>query len=550
MRIVFVTPHPPSRAHAHSLGFIVELARRHMVTVIALCQTTGDVVALRQLRALGVETIAIPDSAASDDGAASDPSARAQAALKRIVARGDVGLIQIEGARLGTVAWGMPVPVIWDVIGEAGAVRELAPSSGPSDNDRAPGPSTGATQPVRAVVPVGPRGARRAADGAAPALLAQYANVIVGAERDAITLLGARRTLSAPLSARLTDLGALLASTEPLAQEDDIALRSFPLLRRRTSGRNGKERPSSPSSPSSPLPGQPRPASGVSMSVIPEAIDLAYYTPQPAERGRVGVVVYGDLADDATIQGIAWVLREVAPRIWRISPQVDLTIVGRGGSALPPGAFADVQAQLHDERVRLVEGVEDIRPMLRQAALVIVPTLDGAVGDGARRSHEPALEAMALGTPVVVTQAAFTGLMAVPGRDVLVATSADRLATLTLRLLGDDELWGMLARHGRAYVARRHSWRLANQRLAQVYARALGYPLPGETDAVDAAMESDETLEALATDAALLAAPESALPDAVSVMSMLGLVGLATHPLAGAPSSGRLAPRWRQGAEA
>ena len=549
MRIVFMTPYPPSRAHARSLGFIVELARRHMVTAIALCQTAGDGAALRHLRTLGVETIAIPGAAASG-AATQDPLARARMALKRIVARGDVGMIQIEGTRLGAVAQGLHVPVIWDVVGEADVVRQLAPSAGPSERDHILRPTTGATQPVRAVGPAEPRDAHSPNDGVASALLGQYASVIVGAERDAIMLLGARRALAAPLSARGADLGALLAPTAPLAQEDDIALRSFPLLRRRNSQRSGKERPATPPSPFSAHAPQTH---SVGVSVIPEAIDLAYYTPQPQERERMGLVVCGDLADDATIQGIAWLLREVAPRIWRISPQVNLTIVGRGGSALPPDAFEDVHAQLHDERVRLVEGVDDIRAIVRQAALVIVPTLDSP-GAQAPRTHESALEAMALGTPVVVTPTALNGLMAVPGRDLLVATSADRLATLTLRVLGDDELWGMLARHGRAYVARRHSWRLANQRVARLYARVLGYPPAGETDVMDAmgatgALDTmaagDETLERLATDTESSAAPQSAFTDTVSVMSMLGLVGLATHPLAGAPSSGRLAPRWR-----
>ncbi len=550
MRIVFVTPQPPSRARARSLGFILELARRHSVTAIALCQTPADAATLHRLRALGVETIAIPDRLASGGRPTEDSLARMRQTLTRVVARGDVGAIQIEGARLASVARNLQVPVIWDVVSEEVIAHRALPPATRGDQSRMS--------------------------------LTQYAAVIVGSERDAMSLLSVNRQPSAPLSARLADLGAPVESIEsiesilPDPQGDDIALRSFPLLRRRSANggakRRGKaqdERGSWPDNEQgeerdqeriapTPIPlsfaGRPPRGRALGVRVIPEAIDVAYYAPQAEERGRVGLVVYADLADEAMIQGIAWVLREAAPRIWRIRPQVNLTIVGRGGSARPPDAFADTQAQLHDDRVRLVEGVADTRAIIRQAALVIVPTLD-VPGEARRRTHECALEAMALGAPTVVTQAEFAGLMAAPGRDLLVATSAERLATLTLRVLGDEDLWRMLARHGRAYVVRRHSWRVANQQLDRLYAHALGYPTttaPVDLVEPDANTESVGALGALdqaATSASLLAAPETpgerALADAVSVMSMLGLVGLATNPLAGAPSSGRLAPRWR-----
>ncbi len=487
MRIVFVTPHPPSRAHARSLAFIVELAQRHAVTALALCRTSAEAVAVHQLRALGVETIAIRDGAPTDaDAPQYDPTPQLRAALRRIVARGDVGLIQIEGARLAHVAQGMGLPVVWDVVGEEATLLRSRQA-----NQRLLGANT------------------------------LFASVIVGAERDAISLLGRGQGSANTPTTRVT--GYRVGS-------EDIALRSFP-PEWGDPKRRARRRP-----PLSPPAGRAASPHDIQVCVIPEAVDLTYYTPLPEEQGRLGLVVYGDLSDAATSEGIAWLLREVAPRIWRISPQVNLTIVGRGDSQLPLGAFEDVQAQLHDGRVRLVEGLGDPRAIIRQAALVIAPTPDGASGG----AHESVLEAMALGTPVVVTQAGLSGLMAVPGRDLLVATSADRLATLTLRVLGDEELWGMLARHGRAYVERRHSWWLASQQLERLYARILEYPY------VVASADATEITEAVPTGMANgVAAPEGAFDDAVSVMSMLGIVGLATHPLAGAPNTGRLAPRWR-----
>jgi glycosyltransferase involved in cell wall biosynthesis len=83
------------------------------------------------------------------------------------------------------------------------------------------------------------------------------------------------------------------------------------------------------------------------------------------------------------------------------------------------------------------------------------------------------LEAMALGTPVVVAAQAASALGARPGRDLLVAETAQDFASATLRLLDDANLRATLSQCGRAYVEEQHNWQTVTDRLLDVYRQAI-----------------------------------------------------------------------------
>ena len=83
------------------------------------------------------------------------------------------------------------------------------------------------------------------------------------------------------------------------------------------------------------------------------------------------------------------------------------------------------------------------------------------------------LEAMALGTPVVVAAQAAEALSARPGRDLLTAETAQEFAQAALRLMDDAELRAALSSDGRAYVEQHHDWSLVTDKLVDVYQRAI-----------------------------------------------------------------------------
>jgi glycosyltransferase involved in cell wall biosynthesis len=84
-----------------------------------------------------------------------------------------------------------------------------------------------------------------------------------------------------------------------------------------------------------------------------------------------------------------------------------------------------------------------------------------------------ALEAMAMGTPVVTTPQTSTALSARAGEHFLVGESADEFAAHVVHLLNDCRLADRIGAAGRRYVEEHHDWNRLAARLEEVYQRAM-----------------------------------------------------------------------------
>jgi glycosyltransferase involved in cell wall biosynthesis len=207
------------------------------------------------------------------------------------------------------------------------------------------------------------------------------------------------------------------------------------------------------------------------IQVISSGVDLAYFSRTPGRRHANRLVFGGKMSAPATRAAADLLVRHILPRIWRERPDVQLTIVG-----------ADPTRQIvayarEDARITVTGYVEDLRPYLAGATLAVSP-LPYAAG-----VPHLVLEAMAMGTPVIVSDSAITSLAIVPGRDALLASNAERFAQLALRLLDDGELRHLLAHNGQRYVERHHSLDVQTCRLESVYSEVSGQDFTcGELD--------------------------------------------------------------------
>jgi glycosyltransferase involved in cell wall biosynthesis len=118
--------------------------------------------------------------------------------------------------------------------------------------------------------------------------------------------------------------------------------------------------------------------------------------------------------------------------------------------------------------VRVTGYVPDVTPYFAHAGVVVVPVRAGA---GMRVRI---LEAFARAVPVVTTTVGLEGIEAEPGRDVLVADTAEALAAAVVRVLRDPALAAELAVRGRRLVEARYDWRVALAGLDRVYAPPRG----------------------------------------------------------------------------
>jgi glycosyltransferase involved in cell wall biosynthesis len=193
--------------------------------------------------------------------------------------------------------------------------------------------------------------------------------------------------------------------------------------------------------------------------VVPNGVDLEYYRPAGAAPEADTILFYGRLSYIANAEAIGWFLREVFPRVRHEHSAARLVIVGPS-----PPRFVRSAAS---ECITVAGAVADVRRYLGRARLVVCP-VRFAVG-----TQNKIMEPMAMGVPVVATSEAIASMGCAPDRDLLVGDAAETFARQVLRLLRDDALRDLIARHALDYVRNHHDWRPIVDELAAYYRELL-----------------------------------------------------------------------------
>lgn len=182
-----------------------------------------------------------------------------------------------------------------------------------------------------------------------------------------------------------------------------------------------------------------------------DVFELTDTTPEPGLMAFSGAMDWLPNAD-----AVRFFARDILPRIRAEVPAARLLVVGRD----PTPAL--VQA-LAGTGVEFTGTVEDVRPFLARAALVVVPL---RVGSGTRLKI---LEAWAMGKPVLSTSLGAEGLPARDGENIAVADMPALFAQRALALLADPSLGRKLGAAGRQVVEERFSWKHVGDELLEVY---------------------------------------------------------------------------------
>ncbi len=179
--------------------------------------------------------------------------------------------------------------------------------------------------------------------------------------------------------------------------------------------------------------------------VVSNGVDTAYFAPaDPSHRDPSALVFTGRMSYRPNTDAAIFFAREVLPIIRRRRPEVTLHLVGQD----PP---QEVQ-RLAGPHVVVTGHVDDVRPYLARAAVVVAPV---RAGSGTRLKI---LEALAMGKAVVATRLGCEGLRLEGERHVLLAEDAPNFADEVLRVLGDPDLASALGRNGRLLVERVYGW--------------------------------------------------------------------------------------------
>jgi len=150
--------------------------------------------------------------------------------------------------------------------------------------------------------------------------------------------------------------------------------------------------------------------------------------------------------------------------IWVREPGAKVVIVG----ASPPEAIR----KFHGGNVEVTGWVDDVRPKLWQATVVVLPM---RIGTGLKNKL---LEAWAARRAVVATPRACQGVPARDGENLLLGRSPQALADAAVRLLRDAPLRGRLAQAGQKTVVTQFTWSAA----ADALRRGVGEAAPASAE--------------------------------------------------------------------
>ena len=193
------------------------------------------------------------------------------------------------------------------------------------------------------------------------------------------------------------------------------------------------------------------------VETVPNGVDLDAFAPiadLPIDPD--GVVFVGAMSFGPNVAAAEWFAKEVLPRLRARRPAATFTIVGRD-------PVPTVRALDRLDGVTVTGSVDDVRPYLAGAAVVVAPLVSGS---GIKNK---VLEAFAMARPVVATPLAVEGVAAEPGRDVVVASGVDGMAEAVAALLADPARGTAVGAAGRRLVESRYSWDAAADHYAALY---------------------------------------------------------------------------------
>ena len=202
------------------------------------------------------------------------------------------------------------------------------------------------------------------------------------------------------------------------------------------------------------------------LRVLRNGVDARFFTPELESANPYGsngpvLVFTGIMNYWPNEEAVIWFARSVLPRLRHDMPGLRFAIVGRSPSPR-------VQRLKSVAGVHVVGGVADIRPYLAHAAAVVVP-LRNAIG-----VPNKILEAMAMARPVIATPEAVRGIDVVPGRELMLAPSAEDFATAVWDALAAGPRIAVMARQARQRVVLDYDWETVERQMQRIVAEIGG----------------------------------------------------------------------------
>jgi glycosyltransferase involved in cell wall biosynthesis len=195
--------------------------------------------------------------------------------------------------------------------------------------------------------------------------------------------------------------------------------------------------------------------------VVPNGTDTKFFRALGKKTVERSVLWVGHMDVHTNRDAVLHYWREVYPIIRRREPGVRMTFVGTS----PPREI--VRFANRDKSVRTTGFVEDIRPYVEEAAVVVVPV---RIGSGTRVKI---LDCMAMGKGIVSTAVGCEGLDVTNGKNIVVADGAEAFANGTIGLLRNEGMRRSIGNNARSF-AEQYDWSRIIGKQEDVYKEVIG----------------------------------------------------------------------------
>jgi len=190
--------------------------------------------------------------------------------------------------------------------------------------------------------------------------------------------------------------------------------------------------------------------------VVPNGTDTEFFKSTGKKTVENSVLWLGHMDVHTNKDAVLYFWREIYPLLREQRPMVRVTFLGTA----PPKEISD--AAKRNEQVTVTGFVDDIRPYLDEAAVMVVPI---RIGSGTRLKI---LDAMAMGKAIVSTSVGCEGINVSDGRNILIADTPEDFTDKTIELLKNEGLRSNLEKNA-LKLAKTYDWNLIWEKQEIVY---------------------------------------------------------------------------------
>lgn len=197
---------------------------------------------------------------------------------------------------------------------------------------------------------------------------------------------------------------------------------------------------------------------GSKIDVVSNGVDVEWFAQKEKSLPEnLTILSVGTFKWLPNVEAVQFLVEHVWPKIKKKLPQAKLWIVGNA----PTKEVFDYQKK--DSSITVTGGIPDIRDAFNGAHVLVAPVFSG------KGTRYKILEAMASSTPIVATSTAVEGLGVKHNQHVLIANSAEKMASETARLLSNIDLRKELAKNSKKFVSQNFDWQPISEKLDQIY---------------------------------------------------------------------------------